>query len=180
MNNTQKKGIVARKRYQYDPADMDKAVESVQKNILGLRQASKKYGVPYETVRDRASGRYKSKGKTTVLTSEEEKQFCEWISYAHDRRFPLSKHQLLDSVQIYLNEEKRTTQFTDNRPGRDWYDRFLKRNQTVAVKIAESLNKSQTKLTENSTRDWFAEVKTVLIAIHVFLFLLASFCFIVA
>lgn len=153
------KSTVKRKRFQYDEENFAKALNAVEKIILSIRKSAQKYGIPYETLRDRIKNRCKSHGKTTVLTNTEEREFCDWIFHLSDCGFPLTKHQLLDSVQLYLNAEGRQVEkFTNNRPGKDWYVRFLGRHPDVSIRVTQSLSKSRAALTEESIRHWFAEV----------------------
>lgn len=148
-----------RKRYQYTSDALDKAVEDVKTNLSSLRAASQKFGVPHSTIKDRLKNKYRSSGKTTVLTPQEEDEICEWIFKMCNDGVPITKSQLLDGVKLYLDlQDNRDTVFVDNRPGRDWYERFLKRHRNVAIRISETLSKSRGKLTEGAIRNWFQRV----------------------
>lgn len=72
--------------------------------------------------------------------------------------FPVTKNQLLDSVAILLRELKRHTCFTNGRPGRHWYEAFLRRHQEISVRTPQNLSKARSAVTEKNMRKWFAEI----------------------
>lgn len=156
---TRRRNRLRRKYYQYDSENLEEAISSSEEETFGKRQAARRYGGPYETLRDRPNKRYKSHGSSTVLSYEEEKKFCGWINHMCDRGFPMKKNQLLDSVQLYLNYQNRETVFVNNRPGRDWYEIFLKRHPKVFERTSKILSKSSADLTEDVIREWFTEVR---------------------
>lgn len=158
MGNTRKKVAVTvkRKRFQYDPENMKKAITAVKKNALGYRAAARKFGVPPSTLMKRVKEQHKNRGKSTVLLPEEEKEFCDWILRENDRGSPVRKEQLLDRVQAYLNTNKIKTKFTNNRPGRGWYERFINRYPEIADKFTNHKtlpgDRVNANLAEQSTR----------------------------
>lgn len=103
------------------------------------------------------------KGPKTYLTDEEEDQIVKCIYYLSDRGFPVTRNQLLDSVRDIINEVVRKTPFTDNRPGRHWYEAFLRRHPDIAGRVVQNLTSVQASLDENFLQNWFREVKTYLL-----------------
>lgn len=148
-------------RYQYNVEDLENAVKAVTTNQLSYRKAAEVFKVPRGTLVGRVKNKYAGKGKTTVLTADEEDMFANGLLDMSNSGFPATKLQLLDSVQLYLNKEERTTPFVENRPGRDWYERFMKRHPDLSLRIAQNLTKSRSNLSEAAIRSWFAEVSSL-------------------
>lgn len=75
-----------------------------------------------------------------------------------ERGFPVTKNQLLDSVQQFIIKLEKTTPFTNNRPGKHWYEEFLRRHLELAIRIAQNLTHTHASVTEKEIRNWFNEV----------------------
>ncbi|XP_063985944.1 uncharacterized protein LOC135167031 isoform X2 [Diachasmimorpha longicaudata] len=76
-----------------------------------------------------------------------------------DQGCPVTKDQLLNSVQKLVESLGKADVFTDGRPGRHWYCAFQKRHPQVEDRIAESTTFSQARVTEDKVRHWFDQVK---------------------
>lgn len=46
----------------------------------------------------------------------------------------------------------------NNRPGRKWYQSFLKRNPELSERTPEKISKGRAAVTEEGIRRWFAEL----------------------
>lgn len=99
------------------------------------------------------------KGPSTYLTFEEEEIITKWILYCGTRGFPVTKSQLLDSVKKLAEEVGRETPFKDKRPGRHWYESFLKRHPQISEIVCQNLNVTRAAATEEKLRQWFDEVR---------------------
>jgi hypothetical protein len=81
-----------------------------------------------------------------VLKKEEEAALVTWLKDLGDRGVPVTKEQLMESVhQIIKNTEKRTP-FLNQRPGRHWYELFLKRHSDVALRTPQNLTSSRSQV----------------------------------
>lgn len=150
------------KTLKYSEKDLNKALDAVAEG-MSYGKASRTYGVPKTTILYKFNGKYPVKcrmGPPTVLSTLEEKLLSDWILHMQKCGFPITKFQLLESVQKLLNALKRETMFTNNRPGRDWYDRFLKRNPEITERVYQNLTRARSSVTELQIRNWFAEVHT--------------------
>lgn len=58
---------------------------------------------------------------------------------------------------------KKKNPFRDNKPGRSWYEAFLKRNPEISERISENVTLNRAKVSEQSLRSWFKEVSEYLI-----------------
>lgn len=144
----------------YSSEDVYNALKEVDEGA-SIAASARKFGVPRSTLSEKRSGRHPIEcrmGPETVLTQDEENLLEEWIFYVSDVGFPVSKRQLLDSVQMILNKSKRKTVFTNNRPGRKWYAAFRQRYPKVVEKESQNLTRARASVTEEDLRKWYAEV----------------------
>lgn len=49
----------------------------------------------------------------------------------------------------------RKNPFTDSRPGKHWFQAFLRRNKDISVRVPERVSKARVGITESAIRDWF-------------------------
>ncbi|KAK9710196.1 Tc5 transposase DNA-binding domain [Popillia japonica] len=95
-----------------------------------------------------------------ILSSEEEMFLERWILHLASARFPIKKEQLIDTIQILCKQLGKQTKFSNGRPGRHWYEAFLKRHPLIAERNAQNLTARRAAVSEINLRNWFAEVKT--------------------
>lgn len=148
----------------YTDGDVHRALEEIQDGA-SVSESARKYGIPRSTLSEKRSGRHPIEyrmGPDTVLSQEEESLLEKWIFHVADAGFPISKDQLLDSVQMLLNKSKRKTIFTENRPGRKWYESFTRRHPLVVQRECQNLTAARANVTEESLRGWFDEVRQYL------------------
>lgn len=154
---------MARNR-KYSDTDVHQALEEIQ-NGASISESARKFGIPRSTLSEKHSGKLPTEyrmGPDTVLSREEENLLQEWILHLADAGFPISKDQLLDSVQMLLNKSKRETIFTENRPGRKWYEAFTRRHPIIAQRECQNLTSARASVTEDGLRGWFDEVRRYL------------------
>lgn len=86
-------------RSQWSEGDMHAAVSAVKDKRMTYQQAATAYSIPISTIESRLKNRYGSTGPNTVLSSDEELTLVDWIIHTAKRGFPITKNQLVDSVQ---------------------------------------------------------------------------------
>lgn len=148
----------------YTEEDVRLAMAEIE-NGASIMSTAKKYKIPRTTLNGKISGQYPvsiRKGPETVLTSEEECHLENWLLHIADAGFPATKTQLLDSVQHLVQTLNRKTPFVDGRPGRHWYEAFLKRHPQIAMRVSQNLTKARSSVTEGSIRGWFYTVNQYL------------------
>lgn len=156
------KDKVKEKRKNYTPESLQKALKAVIKEKLSYREAAKLHGVPLTTVYKAVKNpdyAPRSPGPPTVLTTQEELEVVNWILYRAERGFPVSKIELLDSVQAYVVALKKKTPFSGGRPGRHWFEYFKKRHPELSIRTAQHLSLTRASVTEEDLRQWFGEVR---------------------
>lgn len=144
----------------YTPQQMGQAIEAVRKGER-VATAARKFNVPRVTLLNKVSGKTPincSMGPSSVLTKEEENVLVQWMLAFAGRRFPITKQYLLESVQKIMIDQKRENPFTDNKPGRTWFESFLKRNPEIREKTAQNITKARDDVTEDDIIKWFKEV----------------------
>lgn len=145
----------------YSPEDLLKAVNLVREGMK-MYKAAMKCNVPKTTLSRKIHG-YENvgarKGPSTVLTQEEEDDLVTWILYNAAHGEPVSKRKLLDCVKKYVISKNRKTPFTNGRPGKHWYQSFMKRHPNLSERVAQSLTKARASVCEQDIRTWFSKIK---------------------
>lgn len=144
----------------YGDDDVYLALEEIQMGS-SISKSARKYGIPRSTLSEKLSGRRppeRRMGPATILSREEEMSLVTWILGLSDAGFPITKDQLLDTVQMILKKEKRDSAFVDNRPGRKWYESFRKRHPSIVEKQCQNLTRARADVSEEKLRAWFDDV----------------------
>ncbi|XP_011687383.1 PREDICTED: tigger transposable element-derived protein 1-like isoform X2 [Wasmannia auropunctata] len=147
------------KRIVYDKEVMDKAIEAV-KSGTPINTASKLYKVPRSSLHSKIIKKYNHEktGPGTVLTSEEENNLVQWILHMCSVGCPVNKDHLINSVAVLIKKLNKQTPFIDGRPGRHWYEGFLRRHPLLRKRISENVSLSRALVSEESVRKWFKDV----------------------
>jgi hypothetical protein len=147
------------KRNNYDPANIEKALKAMKNTGLSLRKAAAAYGIPVATLgRKKNINPDKTKNKTgpeTVLSSKEEDDIVKWVLYRADIGVPVTKTELLDCVQKYVQTVDKKTPFTDDRPSRHWYEGFRKRHPELSIRKPQHLSTTRAAVSREDLQEWF-------------------------
>ena len=129
-----------------------------------IARLSRKHRIPESTLRAKKENKYADKkpGPASVLSTEEEEDIVNWIFHCCKAGFPVTKSQLLISVQGICKNLKKTNPFTDDILGRSWYESFLKRHLEISTRISENVCLNRAKVTEQSLRNWYSEISKYL------------------
>lgn len=148
------------KMLNYPEEQMQLAIDAVHSG-MPVATAAKRFSVPRITLMYKVRGktpRYRRMGPDTVLTKEEENILVQWIVTMAKAGFPITKPELLDSVQHLIEELKRENPFVGNRPGKTWYNAFLKRHPNIGIRMAQNLTSSRAAVRKEALQRWYAEV----------------------
>lgn len=150
------------KKYgKYSKENLKAALNAIKSGTPTAAAAST-FGVPRTTLIGKIRGKFPEEcksGVSSVLTKEEEKILTDWIINMAKMGFPVTKDQLLDSVSLLVKSLNKKHTFTNGRPGRHWYEGFLKRNTELSKRMAQNLTATRALVTENSIRGWFNEIE---------------------
>lgn len=147
-------------KLKYSEEQMSLALNAVKQG-MPVATAAKTFKVPRTTLLDKKTGRTpinRKMGPPSVLSLLEEEILVNWIFLMTQKHQPVTKEQVLDSVQLIIKQEKRKSPFTDGRPGKKWFASFLKRNPQVTSRIAQNLTPARESVTEEKLRRWFQEI----------------------
>lgn len=100
---------------------------------------SKESNIPKSTILSKLKGIRpinKRVGPATVFSSEEEAEIIHWMMLISKRGFPITKTQSIVSSSHLIKRLKRDTPFKDGKPGRHWYESFLRRHPETTSRIA--------------------------------------------
>lgn len=154
---------------QYDRKKIYDALQAIKDENVSIREASRKYGVPRGTLQDRLHGRVPENckmGRDSALSKAEEEALVQWLTDLAKCGFARKRDDLLNTVQNIMKAEKRPNKFTNDRPGRKWYDLFIKRHPILNERIPEGISKGRAVVTEEYIRKWFYDLKKFLIEIN--------------
>ncbi|XP_018394291.1 PREDICTED: jerky protein homolog-like [Cyphomyrmex costatus] len=163
MAETVKKKNV-KKRQRYSQTDLDNALSLIKKGSTSLRKVSQQYKIPKSTLslknRGDRDGLIIRPGPKPILPIEDENKIVTWILERFDAKCPVTKTQLLDNVKLYLDINKEDSLFKDNRPGRHWFESFLKRHPQISKRMSKKrVSNARNKATEGKIRAWFTEIQ---------------------
>ena len=105
---------------------MEAAIKDVE-NGMGIREASRLYNIPFETVRRRANHVVSMDcrpGPPTVLTSDEECQLATYLIKMVDMGFGLSREDVMITAFRIAERSGRQHPFVKGSAGRSWLDGF--------------------------------------------------------
>ncbi|XP_036151114.1 uncharacterized protein LOC105833505 [Monomorium pharaonis] len=165
VNNPQKVSKKKKtKRLNYTSDDMDHALKAIDSGV-SLRKAAAAFGVPAATLGRKKNNPDAIKRKTgpeTVLSKNEEDDIVNWVLYRAERGMPVTKTELLDSVQKFVTLLQKKTPFKENRPSRHWYEGFRKRHPQLTMRKPQHLSLNRATVSKEDLQEWFSDQKKYL------------------
>ena len=151
---------------QYSKNELEQVIEKVSEGEMSLRQAEGAFGVPKSTLSGYVSGKVKigqTQGPPTVLTNEEEARLAKWAMEMARIGYGRSKEQILLTVQKIVEMEKRPNTFKNGKPGKKWWQGFLRRHPELSLRKPEQLESIRAATcTEQRLTQWFADFEKFL------------------
>lgn len=147
----------SQKRKLWTDESMIAAVKSVQDG-KGLREASRLYNVPVETLRRRVIGQVEvgcRPGPATVLTEEEEDHLYRYLIQMSDMGFGLSREDVLRLAYNIAEKSLRKHPFNDGKAGRGWFEGFRARHPKLAIRTPQPLSYCRALCSNKETIDNF-------------------------
>ena len=135
------------------------ALEDLRTGKIGsIRAAAERYGLRYETLRDRKRGtanRALSHEDQQHLTNAEEKAIVAWIGRVDDYGWPPKIEYVKQIAAGFMRSHGKVKV----ELGRNWITRFLDRHPSLAAKFATRLDKQRSYASNPLVlRDFFTKV----------------------
>jgi len=110
-----------------------------------IKTVARLYGIPTTSLRDHVFGKTLSRkrGKSGVLSSEEENELVNWIFKMQTLGHPITLSQC--RLKVAEITQDRYTPFTNGIPGPGWVKWFKARNPTLTLRVAQGLEQSRAK-----------------------------------
>ena len=101
-------------------------------------------------------------GPDPYLSAEEERLISQWCMDLSRCGFPLKREDLLNTVQKIITDNKKSTPFKNNKPGKTWLSCFFKRHPELTMREAERITKGRAVIIEEYIAKWFRELREYL------------------
>ncbi len=144
---------------------MERALDAVIHQGVGVSRAAANYGIPKTTLYDNATGRVlpgSRSGPRTYFTVEEEALLVCFLIKSAEIGYPYTRLQVLSLVETMLirkNEEKTGASSVTH----GWWARFCKRHPEVSLKTSSCLSVARVKASSAETlSEYFCTLKETL------------------
>ena len=121
---------------------MAAAVATVKEG-KGLRETSRLYNVPLETLRRRVTGAVElgcRPGPPTVLNESEEEQLSQYLVQMADVGFGLTREDIMRLAFNIAEKSGRKHPFSGNKAGRGWFEGFKARHPKLTLRTPQPLS----------------------------------------
>ena len=136
---------------------MKAAVKSCQEG-KGLRETSRLYNVPVETLRRRVTGAVEMgcrSGPPTVFTEEQEDQLSEYLVKMSEMGFGLTRDDILHLAFNMAELTGQSHPFREGKAGRGWFEGFMSRHQNLTLRKPQPLSYCRALCANKETIDDF-------------------------
>ena len=136
---------------------MRKALSSCKDDGMSIYAAAKQHGIPRMTLSDRVLGKVAINaeiGHPTALSMCEEDSLLHYITYMHERRFPIDRSQVIAlawAIDLKREPEKREPEkrepekrvFGGQGPSLHWWRGFRDRHPQLGMRKGESIDRGR-------------------------------------
>ena len=151
--------MAEKRKRKWAQVDMDKAYEAV-KDGMSINASANAHGVPRMTLSDRVKGKFAvdaHHGRRTALSTEDEDALVKYIGYMHERRFPITRTQVMGFAWAIDMSSGKESRFPENGPTFKWWRGFRNRHPQLTLRKTESVERGRvSNATEEIVDDYFA------------------------
>ncbi|XP_021703427.1 uncharacterized protein LOC110677083 [Aedes aegypti] len=143
---------------------LKKCLEKVEAGEMTHTDAAKELNCSRQTVYNKLHGLHKrDPGHQKVFTEPEEASFVDHLSILSEWGFPVGPDDLREVVRIYLAKQNRSVPvFKNNKPSRNWVERFLRDHQELSKRFAQNIKLSRAAITRETIDEYMANLKVSL------------------
>ena len=125
----------------YMQESLETAVEEVSRG-MSVRAAARMFSIPRTTLQDHVSGKSSKvgAGAPTVLSYCEEQEIVLTCQVLSEMGFGVTRELIGVVISDYIRENSIATPFANGMPGKDWWQRFLKRWPTLTERKPQHLS----------------------------------------
>lgn len=124
------------KRKLWSEESMLAATNSVVYENMSLREESRLYNVPFETLRRRVNGSVKQGSKP----GPEEERMASYLIQMSEMGFGLSRDTVMHLAYNIVEKAKRKHPFKDEKAGHAWFDGFRRRHPRLTIRSPQLLS----------------------------------------
>lgn len=153
-----------RPKFTYSQEQVLQALDAVRKGET-VNSASKRFGIPQSTLALQVSGKtplIQIMGPKPILRYNIEEMLVNWIKALADRGFPVTKVDILVSVNQLVKDMNFQDKTKNGQLGEKWFTLFMQRRPDLSERKPEKLSKIRADVSEQNVREWFKEVSTYL------------------
>lgn len=105
------------------------ALDAIRNKELTVYQAAAEFRIPPRTLYDKINNKHTNiVGHPKTFSLDEEKWFVSVLGWMHENGLVITRDVIRELVKYYLDKQPvRRSNFTENRPGRQWMRYFLER-----------------------------------------------------
>lgn len=165
MVRNYKRGPQARSyRTKYNTEELDLAVNDVRIHGVSIREASRRYEVPFGTLFNKLKGKHTgSIGHPTALSRDEEAALVENIILVSSWGYPLALEDVRHLVKVYLDRSGRKSPlWKGNYPGKDWATKFVHRHPDLVQRNCQNITVKRASVSREDLQKYFNNLEQTL------------------
>ena len=144
---------------------MEATAKGVLDENITIREASKLYNVPFETLRRHVNDSVIPgcrPGPATVLTEEEEERLASYLIQMAQMGFGLSQEAVMSLAFKIIDTTQRKYPFRDQKAGCAWFDGFCRQHPKLLIRLPLPLSYCRARCADADTiNDFFGKLGAI-------------------